>query len=67
MAGLYAALRSATTLAARLRIVQIRQRCLDALERRDADGLNAWLASNASAAGDPGPFFARSNQPPGET
>lgn len=54
----YDALRRATSPAARLRIVEARQRCLDELERRDPDGLNAWLASNASAAGDPSRFLA---------
>lgn len=49
-------LQKAPTPAARLRIVTSRQRCLDELERRDPDGLNAWLSSIASAAGDPSRF-----------
>ncbi|WP_328992784.1 hypothetical protein OG394_00880 [Kribbella sp. NBC_01245] len=53
----YETLRGATTPAARLRIVEARQRCLDELERRDPEGLNAWLASTASAAGDPSRFL----------
>jgi hypothetical protein len=46
-------LHQATSPAAQLRIVTARQRCLDELERRDPDGLNAWLSSTASPAGDP--------------
>ncbi|TDO46777.1 hypothetical protein EV643_110160 [Kribbella sp. VKM Ac-2527] len=56
----YEALRQAVTPAARLRIVMERQRCLDELERRDPEGLNAWLSSNASAAGDPSRFLSDS-------
>ncbi|MEU4287224.1 hypothetical protein AB0E63_03300 [Kribbella sp. NPDC026596] len=37
--------------------MMIRQRCLDVLERRDPDGLHAWLASAASAGGDPNRFL----------
>jgi hypothetical protein len=55
-------LHQATTPAAQLRIVTARQRCLDELERRDPDGLNAWLASTASPAGDPTRYL-RTNQP----
>lgn len=59
-------LHQATTPAAQLRIVTARQRCLDELERRDPDGLNAWLSSSASAAGDPSRFLRmdRSKAPP---
>ncbi|NEA32674.1 hypothetical protein [Streptomyces sp. SID13031] len=59
-------LHQATTPAARLRIVTARQRCLDELERRDPDGLNAWLSSTASAAGDPSRFLRmhQSEAPP---
>lgn len=53
----YEALREAATASARLRIVEARQRCLDELERRDPDGLNAWLASAATAASDPSRFL----------
>jgi hypothetical protein len=53
----YDALQHAPTPAARLRIVTTRQDCLDELERRDPEGLNAWLSSNASAAGDPSRFL----------
>jgi hypothetical protein len=49
-------LQKAPTPAARLRIVAARQQCLDELERRDPEGLNAWLSSTASAAGDPSRF-----------
>jgi hypothetical protein len=59
-------LQTAMTPAARLRIVTARQRCLDELERRDPDGLNAWLSSTASAAGDPSRFVRldHSDAPP---
>jgi hypothetical protein len=62
----YIALNLAETPEARLRIVKARQRFLDELERRDADGLQAWLGSAASAGGDPGRFLAcrRSDRPP---
>jgi hypothetical protein len=62
-------LNQATTPAARLRIVTARQRCLDELERRDADGLNAWLSSTASPAGDPSRFLRmdQSQSPPTDT
>lgn len=53
----YSSLRDASTPAARLRIVEIRQRCLDELERRDPAGLSAWLASTASAGGDPSRYL----------
>jgi hypothetical protein len=53
----YDALRQARTDAQRLRIVVERQRCLDELDRRDPEGLQAWLASAASAAGDPTRFL----------
>lgn len=44
----------------RLRLANARQLCLDELERRDPDGVAAWLASaNASAAGDPHRFLQR--------
>lgn len=53
----YQALSEATSATDRLRIVMARQRCLDELERRDPDGLQAWLASAASAGGDPSRFL----------
>ncbi|MEV0788017.1 hypothetical protein [Kribbella sp. NPDC050459] len=53
----YDALRRATSDAHRLRIVLERQHCLDELGRRDPEGLQAWLASAASAAGDPERFL----------
>jgi hypothetical protein len=60
-------LQKAPTPTARLRIVTARQQCLDELERRDPDGLNAWLSSTASAAGDPSRFIRmdQSKAPPG--
>jgi hypothetical protein len=62
-------LHQATTPAAQLRIVTARQRCLDELERRDPDGLNAWLASTASPAGDPTRYLRidQSGAPPTDT
>lgn len=53
----YEALRQARTDKQRLHIVLERQRCLDELDRRDPEGLQAWLASSASAAGDPSRFL----------
>lgn len=49
----YDQLNQAPTSKARLRVVMARQHCLDELERRDPDGLQAWLASSASAGSDP--------------
>lgn len=49
----YVALQHATSPAARLRAVQTRQEYLDELERRNPEGLTAWLYSGARAAGDP--------------
>ncbi|MEV0288799.1 hypothetical protein AB0H36_32160 [Kribbella sp. NPDC050820] len=59
----YQALSQAATLSARLRIVKARERCLDELERRDPAGLQAWLASTASAGGDPTRFLATPDKP----
>lgn len=42
-----------------LRFVEARQRYLDELERRDPAGLRAWLATAASASGDPSRFITR--------
>ena len=42
-----------------LRFVEARQRYLDELERRDPAGVRAWLATAASAAGDPSPYISR--------
>jgi hypothetical protein len=53
----YVALSQAVTPSARLRIVMSRQWCLDELERRHPDGLQAWLESAASAGGDPARFL----------
>lgn len=53
----YAALSRACTSQARLRVVIARQHCLDELERRDPDGLQAWLASSAGAGTDPRRFL----------
>lgn len=53
----YAALNSAPTNEARLRVVMARQRCLDELERRDPVGLQAWLESSASAGSNPHRFL----------
>ncbi|TDD18002.1 hypothetical protein E1218_26865 [Kribbella turkmenica] len=58
----YLSLRQAPTPAARIRIVRARQRCLDELERRDPDGFQAWLASAASAGGDPSRFVTESRR-----
>jgi len=49
-------LRAASSPAA-LPLVRLRQLYLDELERRDPVGFNAWLASSASASGDPRRFL----------
>jgi hypothetical protein len=51
-------LRGATPAQA-LRFVEARQYYLDELERRDPDGLRAWLATAASASGSPRRFISR--------
>ncbi|GAA1594333.1 hypothetical protein GCM10009804_58680 [Kribbella hippodromi] len=53
----YEQLARASTSNARLRVVMARQHCLDELERRDPNGLQAWLASSASAGSDPHRFL----------
>jgi hypothetical protein len=52
----YSALQRATSPSQRLRIVEDRRAYLDELERRNAHGMAAWLASGARAAGDPSRF-----------
>ena len=49
----YVALQQHPSAPVRLRVVQRRQAILDDLERRNAPGIAAWLASGARAAGDP--------------
>jgi hypothetical protein len=61
------ALRQAASNTARLRIVMARERCLNELERRDPDGFHAWLASAASAGGDPSRFLTRNHSDPPPT
>lgn len=52
----FSALQNATSPAQRLRVVEERRVYLDELERRNARGMSAWLASGARAAGDPSRF-----------
>lgn len=52
-------LQQATSASVRMLRVQQRQLILDELERRNPDGLAAWLASGCRAAGNPLPFLAR--------
>jgi hypothetical protein len=52
----FSALQRATSPSQRLRIVEDRRAYLDELERRNAHGMAAWLASGARAAGDPSRF-----------
>ncbi len=54
----YVALQRVRTAESRLRVVQMRALYLDDLERRDPDGLVAWIASGARAAGDPSRFLS---------
>jgi hypothetical protein len=63
----FSALQAASSLSQRMRIVEARQDCLDEFERRHPQGLTAWLASGARAAGNPSRFVdgtSRSNSPP---
>ena len=53
----YVALQHAPSVPARLGAVQTRQQYLDELERRNPEGLTAWLYSGARAAGDPRPYI----------
>jgi hypothetical protein len=53
----YVVLQRTHTPATRLQVVEVRQSYLDELERRNALGLSAWLASGARAAGNPTPFI----------
>jgi hypothetical protein len=53
----YVLLQRSHSAATRIHIVDIRQAYLDELERRNALGLAAWLASGARAAGDPSRFI----------
>jgi len=53
----YVVLQRTRSPATRLHIVEVRQAYLDELERRNAMGLSAWLASGARAAGNPSRFI----------
>ncbi|GAA1553470.1 hypothetical protein GCM10009789_03710 [Kribbella sancticallisti] len=52
----YSALQRADSPAQRLSIIEERRAYLDEIERRNAQGMAAWLASGARAAGDPSRF-----------
>lgn len=53
----FSALQRATSTAQRLSIIEERRTYLDEIERRNAHGLAAWLASGPRAAGDPSRFI----------
>ncbi|MET0999874.1 MAG: hypothetical protein ABWX73_14250 [Marmoricola sp.] len=59
----HAMLRTATTPADKAAVVQLRQDCLDELQRRHPDGLAAWMASGALADDNPQRFLTRSDSP----
>ena len=65
----YVALQRACSMSRELRIVERRQQLMDELERRNAQGFSAWLASCPRAAGDPSRYLAeeraRHRPPPG--
>jgi hypothetical protein len=65
----YVALQQVCSLPRELRIIERRQELLDELERRNARGFSAWLASCPRAAGDPSKYLeeprARHRPPPG--
>jgi hypothetical protein len=52
----FSALQRADSPSQRLSIVDERRAYLDEIERRNARGMAAWLASGARAAGDPSRF-----------
>jgi hypothetical protein len=52
-------LRDQTSCEALLRVVRLRQRCLDELERRDPAALRAWLEHGARASGGPEKYWRR--------
>jgi len=54
----YESLRAVTDPTLRAGIVTLRQAFLDEIERRNPSGFNAWLASDASAASNPGRHLA---------
>jgi hypothetical protein len=60
----FVALQRAPSVASRLQVVQKRQDYLDELDRRNADGLAAWLYSGARAAGDPRRYIVEGKCPP---
>jgi len=49
----FSALQRAETPAQRLSVIEVRRAYLDEIERRNAHGMAAWLASGPRAAGDP--------------
>jgi MFS family permease len=53
----YVVLQRSSSESTRLHVVEVRQAYLDELERRNAMGLTAWLASGARAAGNPSRFI----------
>ncbi len=53
----YLRLHRATTCPATAEIVQLRQRLLDELERRDHTGFQRWLSTGARAASDPSRYI----------
>jgi len=52
-------LRNQTTPEGLLRVVRLRQHCLDELERRDAAALQSWLRHGARASGGPEKYWHR--------
>lgn len=57
----FIALQRAPSLSHQLGVIEARQNYLDELERRNPQGLTAWLASGARAAGDPSRFVLGSS------
>jgi hypothetical protein len=53
----FSALHEASSHSQRIRIVQVRQAYLDEFERRNPNGLTAWLGSGARAAGNPSRYL----------
>jgi hypothetical protein len=56
----FTALQEASSPSQRIRIVEARQEYLDEFERRNPEGLLAWLASGARAAANPTRYVVES-------
>jgi hypothetical protein len=53
----FTVLEAAASVEERMAVIEHRQRCLDELQRRNPDGVAAWLSSGARASGNPLPYL----------